>query len=569
MGRVPEEKIEKLKEDEVEIVSPKTDRDDPYIKRTRFTDTSFTDTKVMVYEKSNSFALGYYGATRTEQALLCAGLVAAYNVHRNDPYDEEAIKRGIQVSVPIRHVAKMMGYEVGCNNKTFYNTIKKAAKGLTDNGSVFSENLEDNSFSVYNTVSQVDYNQSNDGRVTFTFSPGASRNFLNNKRNFTLYSLILNNQMDKHGKDTAVRLHEILKTDLFRAEEKPFTRYYDMVDFKCKMFLINTNNEKVQEILENKMYSMQAILSSDKLAYERLCLIEELDSHTRDELRKLKSSEEYRAAKKYKGTSEYREALSRAKKLKSGQEYEAIYFEKIKPVQDVDNKIRILNKSIVCQYTEWADFKKRILVTAQQAFLETLVDSDLMDLMFEYEPVYYKKKVIGINFTIYTIEQYKKKEQENGTQMSIFEYIGLGEKTEKKPSDLSVYETTGGANKDGFTIKDPITQMRKQKKEKWEDTLDLFSTYVNSYTGPDKIMLSASEILKLSKMADSDMLKKQYNLMLKQSSVRSPIAWMTAAIKEDFTESRKTASGTKSNQFNQFMQQDYDFDEIERTMLSN
>ena len=81
--------VMKLKEEEVEVISS----DDLIHRRsTRFTENAFDDPKAMVYEKSNAFALSYYGISKTEQSLLLAGLVAAYNVNKAAPYTEEEKK---------------------------------------------------------------------------------------------------------------------------------------------------------------------------------------------------------------------------------------------------------------------------------------------------------------------------------------------------------------------------------------------------------------------------------------------------------------------------------------------
>lgn len=524
------------------------------IRSTKFTDESFEDKNQMVYEKSNAFALSYYGISRNEQSLLLAGLVSVYNVNKANPYTESEIAAGIQCHVPIQHVAKMMGYDVtDKKNKSFYRAVKTAAVKLTNSKAILKENDDKTGFSVFNIISQVDYNNNNDGRVTFKFSPGASELFLDNKRNFTLYSLILKNKMEKNGKNGAVRLHEVLRTDFYKAEknEKGFYQvYYDFVDFKCKLFLINTNNPTVKSILNNPRYSLDKIVNNDNLAYERALAIENLDVIARENIKKIKQSEEYNKITKYKKSKEFSEARKRLKMLQQGSpEYEEIYKNKIYPVIEIEQRLQNQFNNIVCQYTEWTDFRKRILVPAQKAFLETIRDTDLLDMMFEYKPYSYKGKVIGIHFTIYTIDAYKKKEREQGVQISIFDYLN-----ERNPSisssDIEVYDDIGGADKVGGK-----PDKKKKKLEKIDITLSKLENYIKSIPESRRIELSATDMFALAKTADFDVLKEKYDLMLTQNNrIETPVAWLKAAIKGDFKENAKNST----NGFNQMMKSPYD-----------
>ena len=516
---------------------------------TKFTNESFEDTRLMVYEKSNDFALSYYGISRNEQSLLCAGLVSAYNVNKKMPYTPEEIASGIEVHVPIQHVAKMMGYDTDDKTKkSYYNAIKTAAQKLTQSKSILLESPDKKSFSVFNVVSQVDYNKNRDGRVTYKFSPGASELFLNNKDNFTLYSLILTNRMEKNGKNGAVRLHEVLRTDLFRIKgtDQSFSRYYDFVDLKCKLFLINTNNDTVKTILDDPRYSLDRIANNDKLAYERTLAIESLDVETKATINKIKNSDEYKRIQIFKKGQEYKEAKKKIKALSADSpEYEDIYINYIKPVNDMDQKMQVLQDAIICQYTEWSDFKKRILMPAQKAFLETVRDTDLMDMMFEYEPSFYKGKVIGIHFTIYTIEGYIKKEKEKGVQMSIFDYLDK----DKDDSRQEIYEEVGGANKSGGSVK-----RKKRKAEKVDVTIDKFDKYIK--LTDRKYEMSAGDIYTISKLADFDVIREKYDLLDKQQDVESPVAWMIAAIKGDWKDNEGGGKRYK-NGFNKMMTGEY------------
>lgn len=560
MKKKDDMEVIRVKEEEIEVIPPSS------IRSTRFTDESFEDANVMVYEKSNAFALSYYGMSRVEQSLLCAGLVSAYDVNKRDPYDQYAIEHGIQVYTPIRDVARLMGYNL--NDRSFYKTIKRAAGRLTNNGQIMIEDEDRTGFSVYNIITQVDYNYNKSGYVRYVFSPGASSQFLNNETNFTLYSLILRNKIENSGQNAAVRMYEILETDLFKvkSQKRPLRRYYDYVDLRCKLYLINTNNETVKKIMSNKRYNPKEIETNNELAYERLMRIESLDTITRENIRNLKNSERYKKIVAYRKSDEFKEVKAKLKQLKSGPEYDSLYQEKILPVEELESEIQNLNNLIVSQYPDWSDFKKRILVPAQKAFLEAYQETDLMDMMFEYEPVYYKYKVIGVTFTIYTVDQYQQKEKEKGVQMSIFDYMSE-RKPEQSTNKIPMYED-GGANKTGIAPKPP------KKKEKFEATLEKFEEYVKQLPDDKRIDFSAVDLLRLSKLADFDILKEKYNMMMEQGNAKNPVAWMTSAVKENWMPSTNINKNKKekpvgASVFNHFMQRDYDFEELEKEILAN
>lgn len=532
---------------------------------TKFTEDSFADEHMMVYEKSNRFALSYYGISKNQQSLLLSGLVSAYNINKANPYTEEEKANGIQCYVPIRHVAKMMGYDIEDSNKTFYRAVKNAAMQLTSARSMMIENDDHTGFSVFNIISQVDYNKDNDGMVGFKFSPGASELFLNNDSNFTLYSLILANKMKKLGKSGAVSLHEVLKTDFYKAQksEKGYVNvYYDFIDFKCKLFLVNTNVDTVRKILENPRYRPDLLANNDALAYERAESIESLDQSTKESIRKIKQSDEYKRINAYKKTAEYKQAVSKLKKLKVGtEEYEKLYQEKIKEVTDLEHRLQLLDNSIICQYTDWSDFRKRILIPSQKAFLEAIRDTNLMEMMFEYKPYSFKGKVIGIYFTVYTVESYKRKEMEEGVQISLFDYLKERGYDDSNPMEASLYEELGGADK--------VAGKKKKKQERMEVTLVKIEQYLKEKPYSKTSSLSAIEMLEISKMADFDFIKEKYDMMCqKADEIENPVAWLKAAIKNDYRPHKEISSTYGTNKFG-IEQRDYDFQKLEKELISN
>lgn len=559
----------KLKEEDVEVISS----DDLIHKRsTKFTENAFEDPKAMVYEKSNAFALSYYGISKSEQSLLLAGLVAAYNVNKAAPYTEAEKEAGIQCYVPIKHVAKMMGYDItDKNKKSFYMTIKSAATKLTKAKGNLIEKEDHNGFSVFVVISQIDYNKFNDGQIAFKFSPGASDLFLNNEKDFTLYSLILANKMRAIGRSYAVSLHEVLRTSFYKAKrsERGFVEvYYDFIDFKCKLFLINTNNAIVQNILNDPRYQTNFLLNNDKLAYERALQIEALDVPIKEKIKQLKGSKEYKRIQEYKKSTEYKEAVKHLKNLAIGsEEYENLYATKIKEVADMDQQLMMLQNAIICQYSEWKDFSKRILIPSQKAFLEAIRDTDLMDMMFEYKPYCYKRKAIGICFTIYTVDAYKKKELEQGVQMSLFDYLKEKEGEESMTPPREIYEDVGGARKHAPV---PKRIRLSSKRESVYETLSKIEPYIKSNTVSGMENLTAAEMLSLANLCDFEYFKEKYDMMKEKQGIKSPMAWLTSAIKENYqpgpNESREAGN---AGQFNQFLKRDYDFEQLEKELIDN
>lgn len=387
--------------------------------------------------------------------------------------------------------------------------------------------------------------------------------FLNNKSNFTLYSLILSNKVARIGKSSAVTLHEVLKTDYYKAEKSDtgkYNVYYDYIDFKCKLFLVNTNNDTVRSILENPRYAPAKILRSDALAYERAEAIEHLDDATKKSIKEIRESDEYKRCMEYKKTQEYKKCMSIINKSKeSTPEYEEAY-QKVREVISLEHKLQILNDSIICQYNDFRNFRRIILTPAQKAFITAIRDTDLMDMMFEYKPYSYKGKVIGINFTIYTTEAYKRKEEEQGVQMSLFDYLG----DDKESSMISpeIFDELGGAKK---TPPDPMAK-KKKKNVDINENIDRLEKYVDSLPEP-KIKFSAAELYSIAAQGTFEAIKEKYDMMPKDGSVANPLGWMVSAIKNDY----KTPEATnKKNKFNEFEQRaDYNFDEIEKNLLAN
>lgn len=486
---------------------------------TIFTDDSFTDYDVMKYEKSNDFALAYYNMPGNAQKLQCAGLVCVYNINKLMPLTDEELRNGFWVSAPITHIGKLMGLNVeDKKNKSFYRTIKNAAEQVVK-ATVTIEDERHQSFDTFSIINRILYNPLSDGRVYFHFAGGTSQYYLNNAGNFTVYSLILNNHAEEKGKNGIIRMIEVLKTNLYKAQCSPQGKvnvYYDYVDLRCKLSMIDTSDDRVLRILNNKNYAMYE--QKEAVAYERVLAIEELD----------------------KGL----ENVISGRSLKS------------------------------TQYNDFKNFKRIVLDPSQKTFIQCIKDCpDLMDMMFEYAPRRYKDRVIGIFFSIYTVEAYKKKELEQGVQMSLFDM------PDDRPSlnsgiKIEEIENSNVAEKVSVDVAQKVLESAERKKNK-EDigvTLGKLEQYFKSRSDL-KYELNITDYYTLAKKAPASVIIEKYELMEKDNGVRDPLKWLLAAIKNDYKESAPASAGQakkgKANSFNQFQQNTYDFEQLEKDLMAN
>lgn len=483
---------------------------------TRFTDESFTDYEVMKYEKSNEFALAYYNMSGNAQKLMVAGFTCVYNVNKIIPFTEEEKMNGFWVAAPITHIAKLMGLNIDDKkNKSFYRTVRNASCQVV-RATVTKEDKKYQSFDTFSVINRILYNPLNDGRVYFHFAGGTSQYYLDNAGGFTVYSLILNNHAEKIGKNGVIRLIEVLKTNLYKAQRSPQGKvnvYYDYVDLRCKLSMIDTDDERVLRILNNKEYAMYE--NNEAVAYERVLAIEQLD----------------------KGL----ENVVEGRTLKS------------------------------TQYNEFKNFKRILLEPSQKTFLQCIKDCpELMDMMFEYTPRKYKDRVIGIFFTIYTVDAYKKKELEQGVQMSLFDILDSPSESSKISKDFLNVNVAEKVNGD-IEKRALEAQQRKKNKDNIGVTLAKLEQYFKSKETL-KYELSIADLYTLAKKANDEVIIEKYELMEQNDGVREPLKWLLAAIKHDYkpeVETENSNKFVKKNGFNNFQQNSYDFDALEKDLLAN
>lgn len=509
--------------EDIEVISGKQQENLEYLiqsaKSTKFTDTSFTDYKVMRYEKANDFALAYYNMPGNAQKLMIAGLTCVYNVNKAMPFTEEERANGFWCSAPIVHIGRLMGLNVeDKKNKSFYRTIKNAATQVVKS-TITREDKEMQSFDTFSVINRILYNPLNDGRVYFHFAGGTAQYYLNNVGDFTVYSLILNNHAEARGRNGVIRLIEVLKTNLYKAQRSSLGKvnvYYDYVDLRCKLSMINTDDERVMKIMNSKEYATYEY--NETVAYNRILAIEQLD----------------------KGL----EHVVDGRALKS------------------------------TQYNDFKNFKRILLDPSQRTFLQCIKDCpDLMDMMFEYTPRRYKDRVIGVFFTIYTVEAYKKKELEQGVQMSLFEILDTpSESNSMSSKDIKdIYETGDVERVNGDIAKKALGQVTKKKKSRGESIEETLAKMEQYFSGREKkYKLGVTDYYTLAKKASADVIIEKYELMEQNDGIREPLKWLLAAIKNDYKASDALAAkknevpqNTYKNRFNHFPQNEYDFDAIE------
>lgn len=525
-----------------EIVGSEIVTDELYsgYRNPHFDESALTNPNMMIYEMSNSIATQYPGMTAHEYNLLIAAMVCAYNINKVSRFSPEDVQDGIMVAAPIKHIAKMMGYTITGekDDKNYYGVIREVAPMLRSRTSLM-ENDDKSGFIAYGPIDTIVYNPNNDGNVYFKFNPQFSKRIVNNKSDFVINSLIAAHMIEDKGGFNSSRLYEVLNSYLYLARKSSngiYKHYFDFIDLKCKLCLIKTEDDAIKKILQDKIYDK--VEMRDRVAYERSLRIEDIDKMRRQILKEYKESFEYQNVNNVGKEEEKR----------------------------IREKYKSLSSNILCQYNEYGDFKKRILSQTQNALLECYkTNRDLIEFMFDFEPVRYKSKVIGINITIYTIQAYIKlqMEENNYHQMSIFE--------DATDADLSAYEQAKAVKVDNM----PEEEGRKprahkaQKKESLEKTMEYFDEYYRSLPAQKKIALTALDIMNICKEGEFEIVKRNYELLLaSKSSIKDPVAWLRTAVKNDYA-GKSTTAAKKKNGFSDFKQNDYDFSSLESALQEN
>lgn len=559
-----------------------TSNDDSKIEQTairlartpHFTDADFQNAELMKYEKANKLALGYYGMARNSKKLMTAGLVLAWNVNKIEMITDDEIENGLWVSAPIAHVGKLMGYEVEIGkmkkNRYVYQAINEAIDGALE-AKVKIVDEKTMSIDEFVIIDRIIYNPDDTGRCYFHINGGTCKYVINNAGDFTVYSLILNNYLDKNGTAVAADLYEVLKTQLFKAEKSPDGEtkiYMDYVDLRARLNLINVNDPRVDDMLRDKKYANYD--KDDEVAYQRILELEKFDDNI--------------------------------------------------------DKIHQGSKLKVSSYNNYKHFRERVLVPTQEAFMNCYRNyPDLMPFMFDFAPKKYRGKVIGILFRVYTIEAFKRKLAQEGQQLSIFELPFADGGIDSRKEIAETYESSANTYKatreevekiidsDQKRKSDEARQSKSQKKKEGRDpalearepflkTLSAISEYFEECDGD----FDYQDLFSLAMAGTSKDVKEKHALMMASASrITNRVGWLLKALKEDWREPKgkeaksKEAKGkdsrdkttksielsdkesvpgeskgngrkdAKKGAFSDFRQNDYDFDELEKKLLAN
>lgn len=503
-----------------------------------FTEEDFANAELMKYEKANKLALGYYGMNRNSKKLMTAGLVLIWNVNKVEKLTATDMENGVWVSAPISHVGKLMGYEVQPGemkkSRYIYQAINDSIDGVFD-AKVKIVDEKNMSIEEFVVIDRILYNPDDTGRCYFHINGGTCKYVINNEGNFTVYSLILNNYLDKNGTSVAADLYEILKTQLYKAETAPSGEtkvYVDYIDLRAKLNLINVNDPRVDDMMRDKRFSRYDV--DEEIAYQRILELERFDDNI--------------------------------------------------------DKIHQGNKLKVSSYNNFKHFRERVLVPTQEAFLSCYKNyPDLMPFMFEFEQKKYRGKVIGVLFTVYTIKAYRQKLNSEGVQLSLFDALlpsenGLDSRKEIADTYESVANTYRATNEEVEKIldsnqkkkEDASRQKPAKKKGVRDEALEAREPFLETLGEIQKYFAVCGEdfdyqdMFKLAMLGTSDDIKKMHGLMMQSSTkIRSKMAWLTDALKQKYEEPKPREAKPPKNSFNNFKQNEYDFDEIERKLISN
>lgn len=506
-------------------------------KTPNFTEEDFENADLMKYEKANKLALGYYGMNRNSKKLMTAALVLAWNINKMVKLTESELEEGFWVGAPIAHVGKLMGYDIKPGemkkSRYVYQAINDSIDGVFD-AKIKSVDEKNMSIEEFVLIDRILYNPDETGRCYFHINGGTCKYVINNGGSFTVYSLILNNYLDKNGTAVAADLYEILKTQLYLAEKNALGQtklYMDYIDLRAKLNLINVNDPRVDDMLHDKRFANYD--KDEEVAYRRLLELERFD-------------------------------------------------------ENID-KVHQGNKLKVSSYNKYKHFRERVLAPTQEAFLNCYRNyPDLMPFMFDFEPKKYKGKTIGILFTVYTIDAFRQKLAAEGRQMTIFDLPSEIRLLESRQEIAETFESAGStykaSNEEVKKIMDSDAKRKTDaankakavhKKEVRDPAIEEREPFLKTLNALDEYFSSCNEdfdyqdMFSLAMLGTSDDIKEKHQLMKQASNVYNKVGWLVKALKEDWKEPKKQKKKAEKGSFNDFSQNDYDFAKLEKMLLAN
>lgn len=512
----------------------------------------------------NNIIREYPGMGKTEFKELIAFSFATIFCDKTQPITEEEKKKGVTIGLPIKTLAKLMGYstevvdEQGNKKeaKHFYREIKNATERLRKTTSLI-ENSDKTGFLVYGPVDRAEYNLNKSGMVYATLSPDYIKRLLNQYSPSTIQSLLMFNMMDEEGGFASSRVYQLLSTYYTQAEssrEGKFSIALDYVDLRCQLNMINTNDEGVRDILKNDMY-MDYSKNVD-VAYRRLQAINSLDDVRKANIKNFKESYEYL----------HKDELDKEKK------------------QKVMATLKELKDNLAVTYENYNNFDKRVLTPAKAGMFNLYKrdNRDLIKFQFDYEPIRYHGVVVRILFTIYTMDAYIQKVANEELKKNENRQISFQFDEDK---NLRIDPESLVAGEVKKIDKMPEASPYSKKKQLEEATFDAFNAYYNSLPEDDKVGLSLYDLLNIAKEGNIEVIKANYELLLDNLRKGSQIGvngnyvgWLISAVRKNYAGNvhkrsypqKDSSKGRRTaNSFNGFQQNDYDFEELEKKLIRN
>ena len=468
------------------------------------------------YEKSNMLIYGRYNMSKMAQKTLAYALSTLRGRH----FTKREMEMGISVTFTSSEIRKVLINPNAAKRGSLPKELKNIATNLHGKTVFITDDDED--FVSFTFIKTCEY--SNDSfKITFHENMSPYLVNLEKSGNFTVLDL---NHIKGMRSSYSIRIYEICESYAFRAKRCNgiFVKKFDLIEFKLMIGLIDSEDPDIREITSRYKKDYYVIGRKIEELYETsLKKINDINEKLNHVAELTLSNEEKDA---------YIEALQNSRKAQS-------------------EKITQIHK-----YRSPTEFRRRVLEVARKE-LEEMMDRGEVDVCFDFEMLTRNQSIYGFQMIILTREGrniYRKQREEANRQITLFDYTNF------KDAGFSQNEHTAKEEKA------PEDQKATEycKKEDLLETLDRIDKYLSSH--PHQIELSLKDIYTLANLVDSDVFIEKYEQMENASEVRSPMGWMIAAIKNNY---QQTSRGGKKNMFNQFRQNKYDFEQLEKDILAN
>lgn len=473
----------------------------------------------MKYEKSNMLIFGRFNMTKMAQKTLAYAL----STLRGRKYNPEEMEKGISVSFTSAELRKIL-----VNENAERGTLSKELKKIADNlhhKTVFMQS-ESNSeeFTSFNFIKTCKYEKD---RFTMTFHEEMSPYLVNLNRNFTVLD-VKNVKSMKSG--YTIRMYEMCESYAYqaRAHHGIIKKEFHFVELKLMLGLIDSENLDVREITEK--YKSDYDMIGQK--------IEELYKTSSQKVAELNQKIKNIDSMGY--SPEDREA------------YLKLYRDQRKVEAD---KVGTVNK-----YRNITNFRTKILEVAKEELL-SLIQDDKINICFDYETLRRNHALYGFRIIIMTKEGLKNY-MNDGRQLNMFDKDAEW----KVPEAAAEYEDVEEVI---FREVEPVNDEVEEElinfqKEVFEQVKELLSEYED---------LSDHDIMAICREAKFDLMKIfKARLVMEKSKtpVKGVVGFMISAIREGYNAPVPgKKKGKSENQFNQFTQNEYDFDALEKKLTDN